>query len=74
MRRKRRKKRRSAGLRVQAIPGQWVDEWTSDWIDRCRRVARTYKTLDQTALAFIRLTSIRFMLGRIIGCPETVIT
>ena len=35
------------------------------WINRCRRLAKDYENLNRTAIAFIRLASIRLMLRRL---------
>ncbi len=40
-------------------------EPTIAWIERCRRLARDYENLNRTAIAFIRLASIRLMLRRL---------
>ena len=46
-------------------PKRWVVERTIAWINRCRRLAKDYENLDRTALAFVRLASIRLMLRRL---------
>ncbi len=46
--------------------GALVVERTIAWINRCRRLAEDYENLNRTAVAFIRLASIRLMLRRII--------
>ncbi len=40
-------------------------ERTIAWINRCRRLAKDYENLNRTAIAFIRLASIRLMLRRL---------
>jgi putative transposase len=47
------------------IPRRWVVERTIAWINRCRRLAKDYENLNRTAVAFIRLASIRLMLRRL---------
>ena len=47
------------------IPRRWVVERTIAWINRCRRLAKDYENLNRTAIAFIRLASIRLMLRRL---------
>ncbi len=37
------------------------------WIHRCRRLAKDYDNLNRTAIAFIRLASIRIIPGRLTG-------
>ena len=49
----------------QALPRRWVVERTIAWINRCRRLAKDYENLNRTALAFIRLASIRIMMRRL---------
>lgn len=47
------------------LPKRWIVERTFAWIGRCRRLAKDYENLTRTALAFLRLAIIRFMLRRI---------
>ena len=42
------------------LPRRWVVERTLAWPTRCRRLARHYETLAATAVAFIKLSMIRF--------------
>ena len=49
----------------EVLPRRWVVERTIAWINRCRRLAKDFENLNRTALAFIRLASIRLMLRRI---------
>ena len=49
----------------EVIPKRWVVERTIAWINRCRRLAKDYENLNRTAVAFIRLASIRLMLRRL---------
>ena len=54
----------------EVLPKRWVVERTIAWINRCRRLAKDYENLSRSALAFIRLASIRLMLRRIARyCP-----
>ena len=46
----------------EVIAKRWVVERTIAWINRCRRLAKDYETLNRTAVAFIRLASIRLMM------------
>ena len=49
----------------EVLPKRWVVERTIAWINRCRRLAKDYENLNRTALAFIRLASIKLMLRRL---------
>ncbi len=49
----------------EVLPRRWVVERTIAWINRCRRLAKDFENLNRTALAFIRLASIRLMLRRL---------
>ena len=49
----------------EVLPRRWVVERTIAWINRCRRLAKDYENLNRTALAFIRLASIRIMMRRL---------
>ncbi len=54
-------KRSAQAKGFEVIPRRWVVERTIAWINRCRRLAKDYENLNRTALAFIRLASIRLM-------------
>ena len=58
-------KRSAQAKGFEVIPRRWVVERTIAWINRCRRLAKDYENLNRTALAFIRLASVRLMLRRI---------
>ena len=58
-------KRNEADKGFKVLPRRWVVERTIAWINRCRRLAKDYENLNRTALAFIRLASIRLMLRRL---------
>jgi len=47
------------------LPKRWIVERTFAWLNRCRRLAKDWENLNQKALAFLRLASIRLMLRRI---------
>ena len=49
----------------EVLPKRWVVERTIAWINRCRRLAKDYENLSRSAVAFIRLASIRLMVRRI---------
>ena len=50
----------------EVLPRRWVVERTIAWINRCRRLSKDFENLNRTALAFIRLASIRLMLRRLV--------
>ena len=41
------------------LPKRWIVERTIGWLGRCRRLAKDWENLNHTALAFLRLASIR---------------
>jgi transposase len=47
------------------LPRRWVVERTIAWLNRCRRLAKDWENLSRTALAFLRLASIRLMMRRL---------
>jgi transposase len=47
------------------LPKRWIVERTLAWLNRCRRLAKDWENLNCTALAFLRLASIRVMLRRL---------
>ena len=52
----------------EVLPRRWVVERTIAWINRCRRLSKDFENLNRTAIAFIRLASIRLMLRRLVRC------
>ena len=50
----------------EVLPRRWVVERTIAWINRCRRLSKDFENLNRSALAFIRLASIRIMLRRLV--------
>ncbi len=65
-------KRSAQAKGFEVIPRRWVVERSrrdgakrAAWINRCRRLAKDYENLNRTAIAFIRLASIRLMLRRL---------
>jgi transposase len=46
----------------EVVPKRRVAKHRSGWYGRCRRLAKDFENLDRTALAFLRLASIRPML------------
>ena len=61
-------KRSDAGKFV-VLPKRWIVERTIAWLCRCRRLAKDWKCLNRTALAFLRWASIRLMLRKL--CQKT---
>ena len=53
----------------EVLPRRWVVERTFAWLGRCRRLAKDWENLNQKALAFLRLASIRLMLRKL--CNQT---
>ncbi len=48
-----------------AQPKRWIVERSIAWLNRCRRLAKDWETLNRTALAFLKLASIRLMLRKL---------
>ena len=46
------------------LPRRWIVERTIAWLNRCRRLAKDWESLNRKALAFLRLASIRLMLRK----------
>ncbi len=47
------------------LPKRWIVERTLAWLNRCRRLAKDWESLNRTARAFLRLASIRLMLRKL---------
>jgi transposase len=47
------------------LPKRWIVERTIAWLNRCRRLAKDFENLTQTALAFVQLASIRLMVRKL---------
>lgn len=58
-------KRSDQAKGFQVLPRRWVVERTLAWLGRCRRLAKDFENLSSTAVAFIRLASIRLMVRRL---------
>ncbi len=58
-------KRSDKAQGFSVLPRRWVVERTFAWLNRCRRLAKDWENLTRTALAYIRLASIRLMLRRL---------
>jgi transposase len=54
-------KRSDPAKRFVKLPKRWIVERIA-WLNRCRRLARDWENLNRTALAFLKLASIRLML------------
>lgn len=48
-----------------ALPKRWIVERTIGWLGRCRRLAKDWENRNHSALAFLRLASIRLMLRKL---------
>jgi len=48
-----------------ALPKRWIVERSIAWLNRCRRLAKDWENLNRTALAFLKLASIRLMLRKL---------
>ena len=58
-------KRSNAARGFQVLPKRWIVERSIAWLNRCRRLAKDWENLNRTALAFLRLASIRLMLRKL---------
>ena len=58
-------KRSDAAKGFVIQPKRWLVERSIAWLNRCRRLAKDWENLNQTALAFLRLAGIRLMLRRL---------
>ena len=47
------------------LPKRWIVERTIGWLNRCRRLAKDWENRNRTALAFLKLASIRLMLRKL---------
>jgi transposase len=47
------------------LPNRWIVERTIGWLGRCRRLAKDWENRNHSALAFLRLASIRLMLRKL---------
>jgi transposase len=58
-------KRSDQAVGFEVLPRRWVVERTLAWLNRCRRLAKDFENLTKSAVAFIRLASIRLMLRKL---------
>lgn len=58
-------KRSDTAKGFKLLPKRWVVERSFAWFGRCRRLAKDFENLNRTALAFLRLASIRLMLRKL---------
>lgn len=58
-------KRSDAAKGFEVLPKRWLVERSLAWFGLCRRLAKDFENLNRTALAFLRLASIRMMLRRL---------
>ncbi len=57
-------KRSDMAKGFELVPRRWVVERTFAWLNRCRRLAKDFENLHRSALAYIRLASIRLMVRK----------
>lgn len=58
-------KRSDTAKGFKILPRRWVVERTFAWLNRRRRLAKDFENLNRTALAFIKLASIRLRLRKL---------
>ena len=58
-------KRSATAKGVEVLPRRWVVEITITRFDRCGRLTKDFENLNCTAVAFIRLPSIRLMVRKL---------
>ena len=58
-------KRSDTASGFEVLPKRWVVERSFAWFGRCRRLAKDFENFNRTAMAFLRLASIRLMLRRL---------
>jgi transposase len=58
-------KRSDTANGFEVLPRRWVVERTFAWLNRCRRLSKDFENRTRTALAFLRLASIRLMLRKL---------
>ena len=58
-------KRSDTAKGFEVLPKRWVVERSFGWFGRCRRLAKDFENLNRTAMAFLRLASIRLMLRKL---------
>ena len=58
-------KRSDTARGFEVLPKRWVVERSFGWFGRYRRLAKDFENLNRTAMAFLRLASIRLMLRRL---------
>jgi transposase len=58
-------KRSDQAKGFEVLPRRWIVERTFAWLNRCRRLAKDFENLTRTALAFIKLASIRLMIRKL---------
>ena len=58
-------KRPDAAKGFEVLPKRWIVERTIAWLNRCRRLAKDWENLNENALAFLKLASIRLMLRKL---------
>ncbi|KTS30362.1 hypothetical protein NS228_24490 [Methylobacterium indicum] len=62
-------KRSDRAVGFEVLPGRWIVERTIGWLKRCRRLAEDWACRTRKARVFLRLASVRIMLGKL--CQES---
>ncbi|KMO14784.1 hypothetical protein QR78_22620 [Methylobacterium indicum] len=62
-------KRSDRAVGFEVLPKRRIVERTIGWLERCRRLAKDWACRTRKALAFLRLASVRIMLGKL--CQES---
>ncbi len=58
-------KRSDAAKGFVALPKRWIVKRSIGWLNRCRRLAKDWESLNFSAFIFLRLASIRLMLRKL---------
>ncbi len=53
-------------------PLRWVVERTFAWLDSCRRLARNYEILNESAEEMIDFAAIKFLINKILTISKTI--
>ena len=63
-------KRSDTAKGFKVLPRRWVVERTFAWLNRYRRLAKDFENLHRSALALIRLASIRLMIRKLCNSKD----
>jgi putative transposase len=61
--------RPNAAVGFKLVPKRWIVERTIAWLNRWRRLAKDWGSLNRKALSFLRRASIRLMLRKLCNPP-----